>query len=75
MEIGNGWIDLCGMNFVELKFGARVCVDLVRREGAMMDIDWMDISIPFCIHTLKYAHDIRQLNILHSRWSTGSAVP
>lgn len=26
MEIENGWIDLCGMNFVELKFGARVCV-------------------------------------------------
>jgi hypothetical protein len=32
MEIGNGWIDLCGMNFIKLKFGARVCVcvDLVR---------------------------------------------
>jgi hypothetical protein len=22
----------------------------------------MDITIPFCIHTLMYAHDIRQLN-------------
>ena len=28
-----------------------------------MDIDWMDITIPFCIHTFMYAHDIRQLNI------------
>lgn len=42
----------------------------------MVNIDWMDITIPFCIHTFTYAHDIRQLNIcVLDELGTGSAMP